>query len=366
MRDLITWYLVDLKLRLKDHISDSQIEIIITETENHLMEAVAELRMSQGISEYDAATVAIKKFGPPHAIAISHIREANHTIRGFNAKSLVIAASLVAILCLTQIFLPYKLAPHVYRDPTYLITGPLAFLATGVLGVVIIRSHSAHLRSISFSGLLALSISIPICAFCMIGSNGSRLFSRFEVDKQMENANLNLNRLKKIDAYYREAIVAFHSARTLEEIPLKFRGGDWLEKSGTTIPNRIVPASLTVKSLESDQIGLMVTPETVFTMQSNEVFWGPYAVPASFKTTKAQWQASDPTYFPTVAASMLSYQKLLTHAKELKSGRIFFLDPTITMEVISLIAVFSGLLGLVALIANWLNHLQWTTTRRMA
>lgn len=68
MRDLVAWYIVELRRRLTSVDPQSRVEDFLLETRTHIGEAVDEMT-SRGISEDDATKAAITDFGHPSLVA---------------------------------------------------------------------------------------------------------------------------------------------------------------------------------------------------------------------------------------------------------------------------------------------------------
>ena len=364
MLDLINWYLVDLKMRLVGQLTSDQVETILTEARSHLTESMNELQTSKGLSSHESAVRAIEMFGSPTKVADSYVAEMPHQLFVLNQKLVIVGACLIAAFCWVHIFTSFRGYFDTFGDSaSYLVAGPVGFFAIGVIVIAVIRARHAHIQTILISGLVAAALAIPLTSFWIVGSNGSQGFNRFHLSRDIDNAKLNLDRFTKIQAFYKEGIQVFASAKTVKDIPPKFQGG-WIQEVTQLDKDTFYRFDYGHSKSVPIQIGLLVVPSTVMTLVDGR--FCPYAEPIRFDVAKAQWQSDGPTGLASITQARQSNLVLLNAAKEAQSGRLFFFNPDVYQLPVSLILVLTAILLGIANLTNWLNHQRRIPIRCLA
>jgi hypothetical protein len=100
MRDLVAWYIVELRRRLTSVDPQSRVEDFLLETRTHIDESVDEMT-SRGIAEDDATKAAITDFGHPSLVAAAFRGRRHMSARTYWV--LMVIAFLTAVPALVQV-----------------------------------------------------------------------------------------------------------------------------------------------------------------------------------------------------------------------------------------------------------------------
>jgi hypothetical protein len=359
MCEVIAWYVVELRSRLAPHLPAAQVETIVTEARSHLNESTANLASSLQISQDEAAAAAIDAFGQPEAVAMTHLRQ--HAWRPLGIKPLWLVwggASLSILLWVMEFEWMRGYFDNFGESWQNVFGGFCALAAVIAFGVGCYAGRQRHRMTI-----LAVGAAVEVAiffgfSFIIVGStdNGQGL-SRIHLSRDVENVRKDVSTLDRLDAYVREGAAAFAGAKSVGDIPFKFRDPSIAQREVGlyNLPLQLA-GRLTVKGNYSfggfgrPPLPYFIIPsESVIVMVDGRTYG--LSAEADFSHAVLDWRKSAKA-LGAIAKQKQQMNILLESAAQARSGRLFFFNRRVYSGAILMVPLFLPVLVIAEAIAS--------------
>lgn len=361
MSNAIGWYLTELRMLLTPHLTAARVVEICKETRVHLELEAERLGAKLALENEEAAWLAIEAFGEPGRVAQTYVRESGRTVFGLKPLWAIVIGALVAMLCWDFHWLtlqgPFDNYGDTWQNGLVGVLGGLA-LVLFVMGCrASFRWNGLRLLGLSVATALVL---VPVMSVWLVSDSRGAYYrgvSRLHLSRDAQKLKVTLGRLDALETYVREGERAFAQAGSLAELPAQYKELDAATKilgtdaewSGSVMGAYRHGPSFIPEGGMTEEVQVLAPNRSVFAMVDGRI----HALDTTgYSSAKSAWADADFT-LQSIEGQRDSLRALLRAVNEASNGRLFFLNPWVTVQT-SFWTLSLGALLLLLDLAVWL------------